>query len=393
MRMRAIACLTAVVSIALLMQVNGCFGGSKRARRLKKAEIQNRLKKLETPGLVIGEFPLARGAVVDGDTIKVAGLDNSMRLLAIDTEETFKSESDLRLYEAGFEDYLVAKRGDRIKPVKAATPLGEDAKEFAKQFFDGIKTVRLERDHPKDIRGRFNRYLAYVFARKKGKWVNYNVECVRAGMSPYFTKYSYSRRFHDQFVAAQKEAQDKGLGIWDPSKEHYRDYPERLQWWGARADFIQQFEEDAEGKDNYITLTNWDAMRRIERHEGKEIVILATVGDIKLGDKGPTRVMLSRRMLADFPLIFFDKDVFGSSKIARYKGEFVRVTGTVTRYRNKYRKRDELQIVINLPGQVVGSKLVPNYSGWDTEGEAEKAEIEAERIERERQLKEEENAR
>ena len=56
---------------------------------------------------------------------------------------------------------------------------------------------------PGEIRDRYDRYLAYVFAEIDGKWVNYNVECVRAGMSPYFMKYGYSQRFHADFVAEQ----------------------------------------------------------------------------------------------------------------------------------------------------------------------------------------------
>ena len=63
-------------------------------------------------GLSLGEFALAPGAVVDGDTLKVSGLDASLRLLGIDTEETFKSEKDKRLYESlGFEAYM-AKKGE-----------------------------------------------------------------------------------------------------------------------------------------------------------------------------------------------------------------------------------------------------------------------------------------
>ena len=367
--------LLILVILALLLPA---CQGSKRVRRLQKAEVQKRLRQMETPGLLIGEFPLARRAVVDGDTVKVAGLDTSLRLLAIDTEETFKSEEDRRLFEQGFDEYLKAKRGDSPKPVKVASPLGEDAKKFAEEFFKGVSIVRLERDHPKEIRGRFNRYLAYVFVRRQGEWVNYNIECVRAGMSPYFTKYSYSRRFHDQFVAAQNEAREKGLGIWDPRREHYRDYPERLKWWNARADFIKQFEQDAVGKNNHVVLTNWDSLRRLEAHQDKQVVVLATVGKIKIGDKGPTKVMLGRRLLGDFPLIFFDRDVFGTSNIARWEGEFVRVTGTVTRYRNKHTNKEELQIVVSLPGQISGSRLVPNYSGWDAEAEAEQAELDEE---------------
>lgn len=350
-------------ALILAIAVAACFGGSKRAMRLKKEQLIENIKRMELPGLLMGEFPLARGAVVDGDTIKVTGLDATLRLTGIDTEETFKSESDRRLFEMGWEKYYEAKRGKSPKPAKMATPLGEEAKKFAEKFFEGVKTVWLERDHPKEIRDRYNRYLAYVFARKNGEWFNYNVECVRAGMSPYFTKYAYSRRFHGMFVQAESEARSKQLGIWDPRKMHYPDYEERLAWWNARAEFIGRFEYESAGKDNYVTLTNCDAMLRLEQLVGKEAKVLGTVGEIKVGESGPIRVMLSRRILADFPLIFFDRDVFGSSRIAQWQGEFVRVTGTVAAYYNKYKKTDELQIVVNLPGQVVTPDMVPVRPG------------------------------
>jgi hypothetical protein len=176
-------------------------------------------------------------------------------------------------------------------------------------------------------------------------------------MSPYFTKYSYSRRFHDEFVAAEKEAREKQLGIWDPNKQHYPDYDERKVWWDARAEFIKKFEKEAADDDDMIVLTHWDAIRRIEAKMGQEVTILATVGDIRRGDRGPTRVLLSRRLFNDFPAIFFDKDVFASSSIAKYKSEFVRVTGVVNEYTNKYNNKRQLQIMVNLPSQVVGSDV------------------------------------
>ncbi len=353
---------------ALFLLAVGCPGpASKRTQRYRRSQLQKSLRKLESTGLVLGIFPLAQHAVIDGDTIRVEGLRTTLRLLAIDTEETFKHDKERRLYETGWENYKKVIQGNRKKPGKYATPLGMDAKKFAEKFFKGVRRVRLERDNPKEIRGRYNRYLAYVFAKKHGVWVNYNLECVRAGMSPYFTKYSYSRRFHKEFVAAQAEARKKKIGIWDPKKEHYPDYPKRLAWWNARADFIRKFEQDAEGKDNYIVLTNWDALRRLSEHVGKKVVILATVGRIKLGDRGPTKVMLSRRRGNDFPLIFWDKDVFGSSNIARYKGEYVRVTGIVAKWHNRYRDRDELQIVVRLPTQIKGEVNAPNFSNWQPE--------------------------
>lgn len=351
-----------LAALALGASAGSCGGGSPafggpQHKRYDRSKAQASLRALEKPGLVIGEFRLARNGVVDGDTIKVDGLDTSLRLLAIDTEEKFRTEEDKRQYEMGWEQYIARARGDSVKPVKYASPMGDEASAFAVEFFAGVEVVRLERDDPKDLRGRYGRYLTYVFAKKGGTWVNYNVECVRAGMSPYFMKYGYSTRFHDEFEAAMKEARDAKRGIWDPTKQHYPDYDERLAWWRARADFIAAFEEQAEGKPDHIELSHWDALKRIEAHEGKPIVLLATVGDIRLGDRGPTRVMLSRRLHADFPLIFFDKDVFASSGIERYKGEYITVQGTVARYHNKYRKRDELQIVVDLPSQIAGPQL------------------------------------
>ena len=106
---------------------------------------------------------------------------------------------------------------------------------WAKKWFEGVGKVRIERDDPAEIRDRYNRYLAYVLAKKNGVWVNYNVECVRAGMAPYFTKYGYSRRFHKEFVAALAEAKAAHRGIWAPGAMAAPDYPEREAWWNARA--------------------------------------------------------------------------------------------------------------------------------------------------------------
>ena len=307
---------------------------------------------------VIGEFPLADHAVVDGDTVKVDGLDASLRLLGIDTEETFKSEKDLRAYENGFEQYLDKKRGDSERPIKAATPMGMEAKAWAQDFFRGVTTVRLERDHPRQLRGAYGRFLAYVFVDKGGEWVNYNVEAVRAGMTPYFTKYGYSRRFHDDFVQAQEEARAAKIGIWDPNKEHYPDYDERLTWWDARAKVIAEFERDAEGDPTYVSLSDWDAMDRLSQMEGNEVVLLGAVSKIRPREgRVPARVSLSRRMFEDFPLVFFDDDVLADSKIEDAKGEFIRVRGTVSRYHFKKKRRrsdnSQLQIEVYNPAQIV----------------------------------------
>ena len=67
--------------------------------------------------------------------------------------------------------------------------------------------------------------------------------------------------------------------------------------------------------------------------------------------------MLSRKMRGDFPLVFFDKDVFASTGIAAWRGEFVVARGVVTVYVNKYTKRKQFQIVIDRPGQIILSPI------------------------------------
>ena len=311
-------------------------------------------KEVEHEGLLIGEFRLADNPVVDGDTVRVVGVDGSVRLLSIDTEEKLRGKADRAAAAKDFERYLKGKRGDGTRPQKVGTPMGEEATEFAKAFFEGAELVRLERDDPKEIRGHYGRLLAYAFVKKNGRWMSYNVECVRAGMSPYFTKYGYSHRFHNQLTHAEAEARQAKRGIWNPDARGYGDYDERKAWWNARADFIRGFEHEANRRDDYIQLTHWDAPAQLEDKLGQEVTILSTIDKIQ-NFKGLVRVSLARQRGSGFPVIFFDRDVFEQSGIDRYKREPVTVRGTVERYeKGNYQT---LQVVVKEPTQVVLAKL------------------------------------
>jgi endonuclease YncB( thermonuclease family) len=342
------------LALAWVLASGACADSARRGvQRYGVDQLEASLAQPETLGLDMGVFPLKQGAIVDGDTVKVGGLEESLRLIGLDTEETFKSEKNKREYEEGWATYWAKKSEGKSRPIKIATPMGEEAKHFAEDFFKGVRRVKLERDHPKEVRGRYNRFLAYVFAERDGEWVNYNIEAVRAGMTPYFTKYAYSRRFHDEFVAAQEEARAAKRGIWSDAEGHYPDYPRRLEWWNSRADFIAEFEREAEGRDDMIVLTHSDAPQRLAGLLDREVEVLATVGDIKpRKGKAPARVMLSRRLFADMPLIFWDEEVLAQSGIEAYKGEFVRVKGLVTAYTNKYTQETVLQIEVRMPRQV-----------------------------------------
>ncbi len=341
--------------IAVFLSVSflgGCVE-TKSQRKFSRERTAAAIRTLDQEGLVIGEFPLRSfDSVLDGDTVVVEGLDSSLRLIGIDTEETFKREQERRLYAGGFEKYKKISRGDSKRPVKMATPLGEEAKRWAQQFFKGVRTVRLERDHPAELRGFYGRYLAYIFVQKNGEWVNYNIECVRAGMSPYYTKYARSRRFHQEFLEAEAEAKAQKIGIWDPNKEHYGDYDERKVWWSRRAALIDYFESQERKHDNYIALTRYNAMLELDRRVGQEVVVFGSIGSIRYNERGPTLVKLARSRTESFDIVFFDKDVFRVLDLEEQKGEYIFVRGVVRRYKNKHTGRETLQIIVNLSSQV-----------------------------------------
>ena len=252
------AALTGAVALS------GCGGGSE-ARRYSREKVQESLKSLETPGLVIGEFALAGKPVLDGDTIRVEGLDSTLRLLALDSEETIKDEQSRRdgrgrLAEATSR----TKRGSVATPDQGRHADGRGGQEVRHQASSPAST-RPPRARPPQGDPRPLRPLPRLRVRAQGggEWLNYNVEAVRAGMSPYFTKYSYSRRFHDEFVAAEKEARAAKRGIWSPARQRLPRL-RRAQGVVGRARRVHQgaSSSDGKGRDDFIVLTHWDSLAR-----------------------------------------------------------------------------------------------------------------------------------
>ena len=59
----------------------------------------------------------------------------------------------------------------------------------------------------------YGRLLAYVFVDGK----NLNIDLVRQGLSPYYTKYGKSQKYDHAFRSAEKLARKEKLNIWgDP---------------------------------------------------------------------------------------------------------------------------------------------------------------------------------
>ncbi|MDF1564483.1 MAG: thermonuclease family protein [Deltaproteobacteria bacterium] len=291
----------------------------------------------EADPLVLGVFPLKgkpKDAVIDGDTIRVKGLDASLRLLCIDTEETFKKPKNKAASDRDFPAYAKAMRGEGERPKKYGTPLGELAKEWAARFFKGVKEVRLERDEASRTRGFYERHLVYVFAKKDGKWVNYNLEAVRAGMAPYFTKYGRCVRFDAEFKAAQEEARIAHRGIWSDALKHYPDYDERLAWWEERAQTIDRFRAKAAKDPTLIDLMADDGLKRAGEQLGKTVTVFSSFGEGRL-DKKPYLLPLSHRNRNDFIIVAFDDEELAKIEYEKWKGKLIYVKGKVSQYKGK----------------------------------------------------------
>ena len=128
---------------------------------------------------------------LDGDTLKVTltnGFVISVRLLLIDSPEYKKAKIDQQLY-------------------------GYEALEFAKENIKIGDIVYLEFEGDV-IKDKYDRHLAYLWYKdKEGKFLLYNEEIVRVGLSKVAYIFSQSR-YLNRILSAQDEARIKKLNIW-----------------------------------------------------------------------------------------------------------------------------------------------------------------------------------
>ncbi len=134
-----------------------------------------------------GQYGVIR--VVDGDTIVInyKGKPEKVRLLCVNTPESVHPDK------------------------KQNIPMGKVASDYAKKRLKG-KYADLEFEG--SLRGRYGRLLAYVFF----DGINFNLELVRQGFSPYYTKYGLSQKYDEEFREAERYARKHKLNIWgDPA--------------------------------------------------------------------------------------------------------------------------------------------------------------------------------
>ena len=143
--------------------------------------------------------------VVDGDTIVIdfLGKKEKVRLLCVNTPESVHPDK------------------------KQNIPMGKVASKYAQKKLLG-KYIDLEFESNR-LRGNYGRLLAYVFVDRR----NFNIDLVRQGLSPYYTKYGKSQKYDSEFRAAEKQARKDRLNIWgDP--ELTKKYLRLKSKWGQR---------------------------------------------------------------------------------------------------------------------------------------------------------------
>lgn len=284
--------------------------------------------------LILGEYALDPDRpVVDGDTIKVLGLDSSLRLIGIDTEETFKATQDRKDAKQNFAAYCKKKRGDKALPTKYGTPAGELASTYASSWFRGVTRVRLEYDEAERRIDIYGRHLVHIFGLKQGRWRHYNVACVRDGWSPYFNKYGESRRYHDAFVDAQKAARAEELGIWSKDVDHYPDYNERLPWWDRRAQQINHFEAHHANDPMYVRLGEGTAFDRLMAAEGQRRIVFGVMSTSSPPKGLPYRRYFGHMNRQNFTVVSFNEQPMQRLKLEDHLGEYVYLEGVVSSYR------------------------------------------------------------
>lgn len=272
------------------------------------------------------------GAIHDGDTIRLAGLSQTVRLYGVDAEEVFKGAREEEEARRDFASFAARMRGDSRRPTKYGTPAGLAAKAFAERFFEGIDEAVLVVDDPRQPTEYYGRLLAHLLVRRgDGEPVNYAVELVRAGHSPYFVKYGTSKLFHAEFVEAEREARAARRGIWNGGPAHYPDYAERLDWWSRRARAIARFEREFAGRADVFQLgydAELDRLReRVRREPGALVTLFGTLSDRVEDEGGGVVAFFSHRNRADVPVRFPSRADWDRLGAAKWQEECVYVRG------------------------------------------------------------------
>ena len=124
--------------------------------------------------------------VIDGDTIEVSsnGAKIVVRIIGINTPET-------------------------VDPRKEVECFGQEASDFAKNYFKSATELRLEADPSQARSDRYGRWLRYVFVDDK----DYGLDAISHGYAYEYT-YDGEYRYQATYKQAQQQAQATAQGLW-----------------------------------------------------------------------------------------------------------------------------------------------------------------------------------
>jgi micrococcal nuclease len=125
-------------------------------------------------------------AVMDGDTFKakIGWHTVTVRMLGIDTPET-------------------------VDPRKPEQCYGKEASDETKGLLFG-RSVRLELNPDREVKDKYDRYLAYIYLEDETFLNEYLLE------NGFAREYTYGKPyiFQDKFRSIEKEAKEKKIGLW-----------------------------------------------------------------------------------------------------------------------------------------------------------------------------------
>ena len=147
------------------------------------------------------EYEVEVVSVADGDTADVAfdsGIEDTVRILGIDTPETGDTDERLQEYEG-------------IDDAPALKTKGDEATDYAESQLEVGSTVTLSFDENEGLRGNFGRLLGFLELPDGSV---YNAKAIEDGWA---RVYDSGLANHDAYWDLERAARDAGDGIWEIS--------------------------------------------------------------------------------------------------------------------------------------------------------------------------------
>jgi len=197
--------LLALIGVVLLVALAGCAGTPADEPTTNDTETTDTAETVDEttdqPTDETDSYTVTITRVIDGDTMEFEyenGTEDTIRLLGVDTPETTLSRIDPDEYP-GIDDTTPGR--DHL------FEWGEKASDLAIEELEG-EQVEIRVDSESDRRGYFGRLLGYIYIEDK----NFNERLLADG---YARMYDSQFSMREEFAAAEQQAQDRNVGLWD----------------------------------------------------------------------------------------------------------------------------------------------------------------------------------